>query len=557
MSLFRIEDLTYFYPEADRPALDRVALTLREGEFVLVTGPAGGGKTTLARALGGLVPGFFGGRIGGRVLFRGEPVERIDRRLLHAEVGIVLQDPEKQTLMTRVERELSFGPENLGLPPAVIRRRVRELADCLGIAGRLGARVDELSGGMRQRVTLGAVMATGARALVLDEPTSQLDPVAAEELFSLLSRLRDDLGCTIVLVEQRLERCLSMAERVLFLDGGRPRFDGPPREFCRWAADAAPDFLPPVPGLWARAVGVDPPMTVREGRLLLRRSLPPRVPPPPPSPPHGETVARLDRISFSYGDGAPVLNGVDLDLRRGEVAALLGPNGAGKSTILKLACGLLRPARGTVTLAGADPSRMENRERAALCGYLSQSPDDFLFHDTVTEEIGYTLRALGRDEGGAAAWALASWGLTHLAERNPRELCAGERQCVAIAAAMAARPELLLLDEPTRGQDPRMKALLAGMLSGAAARGAAVLLVTQDFEFAAECAGRIVLLFDGEIAADGPGGEVFDGGPFYSPQVSRLFRGFAGGVVTRADARRALGTGACDASVAGAPGGAA
>ena len=541
MSLFRIEDLSYFYPEAVQPALDRVTLTLREGELVLVTGPSGGGKTTLARALAGLVPGFFGGKIGGRIYFRGVPIERVDRRLLHAEIGIVLQDPEKQTLMTRVEKELSFGPENLGITPDIVRRRVRELADCLGIAGCLGARVDELSGGMRQRIALGAVMATGARALVLDEPTSQLDPVAAEELFSLLSRLRDDLGCTIILVEQRLERCLPMAERVLFMEEGRPQFDGTSREFCRWASGAAPDFLPPVADLWARATSAELPMTVREGRALLRLSPLAPAPRPRPAAALGEPVALLDRVSFAYGNGPRVLNDVSLQARRGEVAALLGPNGAGKSTILKLACGLLRPARGAVTLAGMDPGRMENREKAALCGYLSQSPDDFLFHDTVASEIGYTLRNLGRAEGDAAARALAAWGLSRLAERNPRELGAGERQCVALASAMAAGPRLLLLDEPSRGQDPRLKCLLAGMLAAAAAGGAAVLLVTQDFEFAAECAGRIVLLFDGEVVADGPKREIFDGGPFYSPQVSRLFRGFAEGVVTRGDARTALG----------------
>lgn len=541
MSLFLVEGLSYFYPGAARPALDRVSLTFEEGEFALVTGPSGGGKTTLALSLAGLVPGFFGGKVGGRVLFRGAPVEQIDRRLFHAEVGIVLQDPERQTLMTRVQRELSFGPENLGIPPASVRRRVRELADCLGISNLLDARIEELSGGMRQRVALGAAMAAGAQTLVLDEPTSQLDPVAAEELFSLLARLRDDLGCTIILVEQRLERCLAAAGRVVFLDEGRPRFDGAPQEFCRWAMGAAPEFLPPVPGLWAHGPAGELPLTVREGRVALLRSPLLRSAPPPPAPSAGVTVARLDRVSFAYGDGPPVVHGVSIEARRGEVTAMLGPNGAGKSTLLRLACGLLRPMRGAVLIEETDPARMAYRERAAACGYLTQDPDDFLFHDTVEEEIGYTLRLLGRDWRAAAARALDAWGLSPLACRNPRELSAGERQCVALAAAMATHPRLLLLDEPTRGQDPILKRRLAAMLAAAAAEGAAILLVTQDLEFAAECAGRAVLLFGGEVAADGPTRAVFDGSPFYSPQLSRLFRGFAEGVATRRDARAALG----------------
>ena len=507
MSHFLAERFTYLYPGAPRPALDRVSLSLEEGGFALVTGPSGGGKSTLALALAGLVPSFFGGTVGGRLLFRGEPIERIDRRILHAEIGVVLQDPERQALMRRVERELSFGPENLGIPPAAARRRAEEIAERLGIQDLLGARVDELSGGMRQRVCLGAAMAAGARTLVLDEPTSQLDPAAAEDLLSLLSRLRRDLGCTIVLVEQRVERCLEAAERVIYFDRGRPRFDGAPPEFRRWAAEAAPDYLP--------GSGAGAP-SARGARRVVPGT------PPPPRP-----ILRLDRVAFAYRDGPPVLDRVSLELRAGEITALLGPNGAGKSTLLKLACGLLRPSGGAVLLDGGDPALMRNRERAAACGYLTQNPGDFLFHDTVEEEIGYTSRLLGRAEDGDAARLLDAWGLARLAGRNPRELSAGERQCVALGAAMAACPPLLLLDEPTRGQDPLLKRRLASMLEAAAARGAAVLLVTQDLGFAAGCAGRVVLLSDGVVAAEGPAGTVLAGAPFDPPLAGRLFRRFA------------------------------
>lgn len=520
MSLFEVEQLTYYYPGTALPALDRVNLLLDEGELVLVTGPSGGGKTTLARALSGLVPHFFGGTIGGRVGYRGNPLDGLDRRALNAEIGVVTQDPEKQILMRGVERELCFGPENLGLPPEQIARRVMDMAGLLGLSGLLRRRTDELSGGMKQRTVLAAVMAMGARVMILDEPTSQLDPAAADDLRGFLSRARDELGYTILLIEQRLEHCLPMADRVLFIDRGRLNFDGTPRDFRRWAATQAPYVLPRGPGI-SFAGSPDDATPRASGE---------RCPPPAPGshapPPRAEPLAELNNVSFTYGGDGPALRGVTLAVGQGEVISILGPNGSGKSTLLKIICGLLPPSRGTVTVAGTKPSQRPNREKAALCGYLSQNPDDFLFHETVFDEVGYTLRNLGRYDEDSVRAALARWGIAHLADRNPRELSAGERQCVALAAATIASPPLLLLDEPTRGQDGRLNEQTGRQFAAfARERNAAVIVVTQDVEFAASWSHRIVLLLDGTIVADRPNRSTPAGAPFDPSQMSSLFRG--------------------------------
>jgi len=544
MTLFELEKLTYYYPGTKTPALNGVSLSVDEGDLLLIAGPSGGGKTTLLRALCGMVPSLFGGRIGGRVSYRGERIEDIERRRLHSEIGMVLQDPDKQILMTGVERELALGPENLGLPPATIRRRVMETASSLGLSGILSSKNDQLSCGLLQRVAVGSVLTMGPRILLLDEPTSQLDPVAAQELLDLLKRLRDDLGCAVIMAEQRIESCLPVADRVVFIDGGAVRFDGAPPAFCRWARGPAPQFLPPVAKLFHSDKPVPIPLTVREARkILASKSL---IKPAAGRPPAGgETAAALDRVAFSYADKMDVLKGINFRMRRGEIVSILGPNGAGKSTLLKIICGVIRPGRGAVTVLGRDPASFDSGTRARFFGYVPQNLSDMLFCDTVRDEVGYVLRALERHSGEKVRAALERWELLQQSERNPRELSVGERQSVALAAATIADPPLILLDEPTRGQDPLVKERLGRRLSLLALdKNAAVAVVTQDIEFAAEWSGRVVILSGGEIIADGPPCEVFDGGPFYSPQISRLFRGFVEGVITVSEALEALGDGA-------------
>jgi energy-coupling factor transporter ATP-binding protein EcfA2 len=543
MALFEVNDLTYYYPETRQPALKGLSLDVEEGQFIFVTGPSGSGKTTFARVLSGLVPNFFGGVTGGTVSYKERLMSDLDSRMLHREIGVVLDTPEKQLVMSTVERELAFGPENLGMSPDRIKRRIMETASALGISDHIASRTENLSGGMQQRVALGAVMAMEPRVLILDEPTLHLDPIAAKELVELLKRLRDDLGYTIVLIEQKVETCLPAAERVLFLLGGRLVFDGPPRSFCLWAKEKHANFLPPVTSLFADGGNDWLPLAVNEGRKMLdgKKLIVDDMPRQAVS--NGETLAVLKNLSFTYDSGTRALRGIDLTVKRGELLAVLGPNGAGKSTLLKVMCGLLCPSSGASRVDGREIIRCANSEKASLCGYLSQNPDDYLFHESVLEEVGYTLHNLGRFDSARIREQLSMWGIHDLEWQNPRELSAGERQCVALAAATIAEPPLLLLDEPTRGLDPVQKSRLGSLIAEYVKKSnAAAVVVTQDIEFAAEWAARIALFFNGELVAAGTRTEIFNGEPFYSSQISRLFHNILTGVVTLEDARKVMGT---------------
>lgn len=539
--MYSLENVSYFYPDRPAPAVSGVNLSIGEGEFLLVTGPSGGGKSTLARILAGSAPHFYGGRLEGAALFRGEEIRYLEGRRLHREVGMVFQDPEKQIVMTRVESEIAFGCENLGVPPAEIRRRVAETAAFLNLSGFLRCRCEELSSGEKQRVAIGSVLSMAPRVLLLDEPTSQLDPVAAEEVLRAVKRLNDELGFTIVLIEQRLELCFQIAGRVILMEDGRIVRDSTRQNFSLWAARSGSLFIPPVASFFAIAGSRSIPMTVGDGRKLLAsyEIKDGRPEGPPPSP--GDVLLEARKLQHTYSGGVEALKGVDITLRGGEVVFLLGENGAGKSTLMKTLCCLLRPSKGSVTVLGDDITAMRDGDLARVLGYLSQNPDDYLFNETVREELLFTLNNLGLPDDGRPERLLELLGISSIRDANPRDLSTGERQRVALASVLVTDPAILLLDEPTRGLDGGLKAGLGKILQGLAGRGKGVLVVTQDVEFAAEYARRVILMFNGEIVADGQTRDVLKRGLFYSPQIARLFAGKAENVVTLEDALKAIG----------------
>jgi energy-coupling factor transporter ATP-binding protein EcfA2 len=425
MALARVEHLSYAYPDA-YPALRDVSLELEPGEVVALLGPSGGGKSTLLRALAGLVPHFHGGRFSGRVEVGGLDTRRTRPGDLAGTVATLFQDPEDQVVFTRVAAEVAFGLENLGAPPEEIAPRALEALAAVGAAHLAERRVAELSGGELQRVCLAAVLAFEPRLLLLDEPTSQLDPDGAAAAIEL-ARVS---GAAVVVSEQRPERVLDACDRVLFLRDGRLSYDLP---------DA---WLP------------------REESL-------------PDTAPSGSPVCTLDRVSFAYGERAAV-EGASLRVGLGEIVALVGPNGSGKTTLAKLAAGLLEPAAGRV-------------ERAGRACYLSQDPGRYLVRERADEEVAL---AVGGDLEPARR-ALASVGLAGFEGRHPRDLSSGERERLALAAVIVAEPDLLVLDEPTRGVDPPRKDELAGLLR-AQAPSRATLVVTNDLVFASEVADRCV-----------------------------------------------------------------
>lgn len=560
MALFKIENLTYYYPTSPEAALKNVTLEIREGEFLLLVGASGSGKSTLARVLAGLIPDFYGGKMGGRVLFRGREMRTLDRRQVAREVGIVFQDPERQVVKTQVEAELAFGLENLGLSPREMKRRMAEVIAFMGLESIKGSFTAHLSGGQKQKLALASVLAMQPRVLILDEPTSQLDPGSAEEILHLVRRLNEEMGFTVVLVEQRLERCLHLADRVLFLEKGKIACEGKPPEVAREIMKADPQLLPPVPRFFARMEVSPVPITVKEGREILVRRLGSGIAPagrasaaPEKSRPEGNggpAAVEMQGVWYTYPQGNEALKGISLDLQKGEFAVILGANGAGKTTLVKQMVGLLRPDRGKIWVLGKDVGRGGFKEIRGKVAYLSQNPNDYLFQDTVEEELLFTMKNLGLKDRALVDELLGRLGLLKYRTANPRELSSGERQRVALASVLVARPQLIVLDEPTRGVDYRLKAQLGQLLLEEARKGNTVVVVTHDVEFAAEFAQRVVIMHAGEVVAEGEKHALLGNSLYYSPQMARLCRGFCEGVLTVAEAEEKLGP-AMNGAIAG------
>lgn len=492
------DEFTYAYPEAATAALSELSIEVARGEFVLVCGSSGSGKSTFLRAISGLVPHHFGGSASGSGEICGLDLRANSAGELAAFCGTLLQDPEAQVVMDSVRAEIAFPLENLGWEQSAIAIAVEETAAALGIEALLGRRTDELSGGELQRVALAAALAARPEMLVLDEPTSQLDPVAADELLSTLARLNNDRGTTIVLADHRLERVLDVADRVVMFERGRVVIDTEPQEFLELAAldRERSHLLPPLAELFDRA-GLDPlPLNAKTARKRLG-PIQGRVA-APPTRPTGPAVLDLKDVGHSYVQSAPVLAGVEFDLRQGEQAVLMGANGSGKSTLLRLAHGVQTLKKGKI-------------ERSGEVSLLLQNPNDYLIHERVSEE--------------APAGALARFGLEKFGDRDPRDLSGGERQRLALAIVMQSDPAVLLLDEPTRGMDQSRKLELSQLLRSIADRGAAVLVATHDAEFAAHFAQRALLLGSGSLLADGPASEVLGGGWHFSTAVANLMPG--------------------------------
>lgn len=519
-----LQGVSFRYPGAVVAAIEETDFRVEAGEFVVVAGTSGSGKSTLLRCLNGLVPHFTGGRFGGTVTVAGQETRRYGPRAMSRLVGFVFQDPEAQLVANRVEDDLAFGMEQLGVPPLTMRKRVEEVLDLLGIAPLRGREITSLSGGERQRVAVAAALALQPEVLALDEPTSQLDPWGAEEVLTALDRLNADLGLTIVLVEHRLERVAGHADRMRYLPApgsGEPVRDGDPR---RVLAEIDVAGVPPLVAL-GRRLGWDPlPLTIKEGRAAAR-SDPWRPAPPPPEagPATGAPVLRLRRLTAGYGR-RPVIREIDLEVRPGELVALMGRNGSGKTTLLRTILGFHPLDSGRVELDGRDAARLRPAERAAVAGYVPQNPTSLFFAETLREELAFTLKhhgGVGRDLDET----LEALGLGHAAGRNPRDLSGGERERAALAAILVGAPRLLLLDEPTRGMDYARKRSLGAMLRGLCAEGAGIVMATHDVELVAATATRVVLLGDGGIVADGTPREVLSGSLTFATQINKLYGG--------------------------------
>ncbi|MFH8973983.1 ABC transporter ATP-binding protein [Streptomyces sp. NPDC017890] len=544
--MIRFEDVSVTYDGAAGPTVRGVDFEVPEGELVLLAGPSGVGKSTVLGAVSGLVPHFTGGTLSGRVTVAGRDTRTHKPRELADVVGTVGQDPLSHFVTDTVEDELAYGMESLGLAPDVMRRRVEETLDLLGLTDLRSRPIATLSGGQQQRVAIGSVLTPHPDVLVLDEPTSALDPAAAEEVLAVLQRLVHDLGTTVLMAEHRLERVIQYADQVVLLPSpGAAPLLGPPADVM-----AVSPVYPPVVGLGRLADWSPLPLTVRDARRraaplrerLAGREIPDHTPPAatlPPLPALRPVTSRWRRgkstetaaASSPYAaevrslavrrDRIHALRGVDLAVSPGETVALMGRNGAGKSTLLSALVGLVEPSAGSVRAGDAVPHRTAPRDLVRRVGLVPQEPRDLLYADTVAAECAAADRDAEADPGTCRALLTELLpGVTD--DTHPRDLSEGQRLTLALSVVLTARPPLLLLDEPTRGLDYAAKARLAGILRGLAAEGHAIVLATHDVELAAELAHRVVLLAEGEVIADGPAADVVVASPSFAPQVAKV-----------------------------------
>ncbi|MFC3750221.1 ABC transporter ATP-binding protein [Paenibacillus sp. GCM10012306] len=555
MEIITADRLSFRYPDEAEDSLHELSFTVKEGEFVVLCGPSGCGKTTLLRHLKReLTPVGTGS---GSVRYRGLPLGEWSPQVAAAEIGMVFQNPEAQIVMDTVWHELAFSMENLGYPLSVMRSRLAEIAGLFGLEPLLYKPVHELSGGQKQLLNLASVLVLQPKVLLLDEPTSQLDPIAAREFIQMLHRLNEEMSVTVIISEHRLEEVLPLADRVLMLEDGKLKAEGTPREIAvkLGGEAAAPSDLAYLPaatriylGLTAEAAlesATSIPLTVREGKQWLQRewhtdgeggsarpsvehhaaaleagdsqrsSIPSGRPSAESVLPEGILKAR--EITFRYDkEGPEVLKKLSLSLFRGELLAVLGGNGAGKSTLLHLLNGLVKPQRGRIELA-----------KGSSTGYLAQNPLLYFSQNTAREELRQMAEYGGlsaTEAQGEIDGLLDIFELGALLDRHPHDLSGGQQQKLALAMVMLLRPDILLLDEPTKGLDPAAKEKLANLLLRLRELGKSIIVVTHDVEFAASYATRCALLFDGGITAEGPPESFFSANYFYTTAVNRMVR---------------------------------
>ena len=516
MAAFEIRDLSFTYPNENSPALEHISMDIPEGKITLICGASGSGKSTLLRRLKACLADH--GKAEGEVLFFGRPLCDVAEAEQARRIGFVFQHPDDQIVTDKVFHELAFGPESLGWDNRKMRLAVAEMASYFGLAELFMKNVAELSGGQKQLINLASVAVMRPDVLILDEPTSQLDPIAAADFLSTLRKLNEDLGLTVILTEHRLEEALPMADMLAVLENGSLiAYDVPQKAAMQIKNSAVFDSMPAAVRIFSALGGEgSAPLTVGKGRAFIASRMRKQVDITQKAEhKHGDTAVEIKNCRFRYERNSPdVLCGLDLRLYRGEICALLGGNGSGKSTSIGLISGRLKPYRGKVKSNGA---------RVAA---LPQDPRELFVKDTVSEELA----ELGSDEAEIAR-LVNFLELENVLERHPFDLSGGEQQRLALGKVLLTHPDVLLLDEPTKGMDGRLKRRFGELLQKLCDEGKAIFLVSHDVEFCARYADRCALLFRGEIAAEGAPHEFFSGNFFYTTAAAKLSRGMLDGAV--------------------------
>jgi energy-coupling factor transporter ATP-binding protein EcfA2 len=533
IAYIRFEKLTFSYPYSDFQVISDVSLELEKGELVLLVGPSGCGKSTLVRCLNRLVPEVSGGDLFGRVLLRGKDLKNEKIHRLALEVGMVFQNPETQLFSLTVADDLAFGPENLGLPRPEIISRVEHALKAVKLEKLRDHFIFTLSGGEKQRTAIGGNLAMEPEILVLDEPTADLDPEGTREVLELLRRLNSEKQTTIILIEHKLDEVFEMADRMLVMDAGKLILDGKPFEILYHNEEKL------------KKHGIYPPQLIEIASLLglpFENSSPPsyekilnklagllQLPPEAPQPESQKETkieipvlfpvqeessphVRIEKLCCRHEDGSETLKNISLELKHGEFLALLGHNGAGKTTLAGHLMGFYRPSSGRILLNGKDIGDYSTARLSQQIGYLFQNPDSQIFMDSVYEEVRFGLANLKLPEEEIKRRvnsALEIMELSAYRNRHPQALSRGQRQRLAVASILALEPDLLVLDEPTTGQDRGHIHKFLDKIRELNRLGKTVILITHDMELAAEYAKRVVVMRQGEILLDGAAADVF------------------------------------------------
>jgi energy-coupling factor transport system ATP-binding protein len=508
VAYIELNNISFTYPDASQPAIRNLSLQIEKGQFVVLFGSSGSGKSTLLRLLKKEIQPH--GHLSGTIHVNGRPLQEKN------EIGFVFQDPENQVVADDVLHEIVFGLENLGLSTNEMRSRVAEMVHFFGVESLLLRKTHELSGGKKQQINLASVLLMQPDILLLDEPTAQLDPVSSRELLDMLIRLNDEFGMTIILAEHRLEEVFTVADKIIMMEKGTILIEGDPRDALEkvWNSPNKA-YVPSIPSLFFQKNGRGSvPLTVKEGKKWIRNGINLEKE-KKTQVSFEEECMKAKNIFFRYEKKSDfILNKLDFSLHKGEFYALLGGNGSGKSTLLKIVGGMLKPEHGKIHF------EKKNSKRDQTIGYLPQNPKLFFIQDTVGKEIQDTIEKWG----GEAEHLLEELGITRLVNCHPYDLSGGELQKTALACLLLRKPEILLLDEPTKGLDPISKENLAKILNRLNADGVTILMSTHDIEFAAQYASKCGMMFQGKITSEDHPENFFKGNFFYTTMTQRLFR---------------------------------
>lgn len=542
MEIFSVESLSFSYPDAEKTALSDVSFKINRGEFVVLCGKSGCGKTTLLRLLKPELSPF--GDKNGRVLFMGNDIDALSTRDSAQKIGFVMQNPDSQVVTDRVMQELAFGLESLGCDSEEIRRKIAEISNFFGIDSFITSETSQLSGGQKQLLGLASVMVMNPEVIILDEPSSQLDPISTDSFFSILRRINEHFGTTVILCEHRLEECFAMADKVICLEDGYVKFVESPKKASEmlFKTDMRKALPSAVRIFGDKANEVEMPITVKEGRAFLREKFKDSVAKITPYENQNCNAIELKDVWFRYEKSAPdILKGLDFSVRQGDIVCVLGSNGTGKSTLLKVISKLAKPYKCKAKILDKPISSYKsNSLYNGVISVLFQDARTVFTADTVIENYRQSCKAFNLDSDKTIKNISELLSIGHLLERHPLDLSGGELQKCALGRVLISDPKILLLDEPTKGIDAFSKAEIGKLLKELSSRGMTIVVVTHDVEFSAEYADMCCMLFDGQIVSTAPPVQFFSANNFYTTPACTIAKGVIKNAVTVSAVRGCL-----------------